>query len=101
MILPKPEQPKLEPKPEPEKGLSLNLTIEELESLYFCSRYVFAPVCRGVTSKRSDPTIIQNPKIYESILEQIRKNYNNNNLINTVSRNKNRKRSISVTKKVI
>ena len=99
MILPKPEQPKLEPKPEPEKGLSLNLTNEELESLYFYSRYVFAPVCRGVTSKRSDPTIIQNPKIYESILEQIRKNYNNNNLINTVSRNKNRKRSISVTEK--
>ena len=85
MILPKPEQPKLEPKPEPEKGLSLNLTNEELlESLY--SRYVFAPVCRGVTSKRSDPTIVQNPKIYESILEQIRKKYNNNNnLINTVS----------------
>ena len=22
----------------------------------FCSRYVFAPVCRGVTSKRFDPT---------------------------------------------
>jgi hypothetical protein len=28
-------------------------TLSEDELLAFCSRYVFAPVCRGVTSKRS------------------------------------------------
>ena len=49
----------------------------------FCSRYVFAPICRGVTSKRS--TIPANPEsesyyqnhpiVLDSILEQIKHKY--------------------------
>merc|ERR1712141_218839 len=35
-------------------------------------RYVFAPVCRGVTSKRSDPALTQRNRLYYSILQLMR-----------------------------
>ena len=35
---------------------SKNLANSSHSLQIFCSRYVFAPVCRGVTSKRFDPT---------------------------------------------
>merc|ERR1712226_761212 len=42
-------------------------------------RYVFAPVCRGVTSKRSDPALTQN-RLYSSILQQMRDSYDQSKL---------------------
>jgi len=43
-------------------------------------RYVFAPVCRGVTSKRSDPTLTQQNRLYYSILQQMRDSYDQSKL---------------------
>jgi len=43
-------------------------------------RYVFAPVCRGVTSKRSDPALAQQNRLYYSILQQMRDSYDQSKL---------------------
>ena len=56
--------------------MGLGLTNEEFEM--FCSRYVFAPICRGVTSKRSTVPALQeqySSDVLNSILAQIKKKY--------------------------
>ena len=59
--------------------MGVGLTFQELE--IFCSRYVFAPICRGVTSKRSTVPAISalsdqySSSVVKSILEQIKKKY--------------------------
>ena len=55
-------------------------TPNEIDLAFICSRYVFAPVCRGVTSKRSDPTLTQN-RLYYSILQQMRDSYDQSKLV--------------------
>merc|ERR1712223_2047419 len=52
----------------------------EVDLASICSRYVFAPVCRGVTSKRSDPTLAQQNRLYYSILQQMRDSYDQSKL---------------------
>merc|ERR1712226_910250 len=52
----------------------------EVDLASICSRYVFAPVCRGVTSKRSDPTLTQQNRLYYSILQQMRDSYDQSKL---------------------
>ena len=47
-------------------------TNEVVNLAFICSRYVFAPVCRGVTSKRSDPALTQQNRLYYSILQLMR-----------------------------
>merc|ERR1712021_158922 len=44
-------------------------------SAFDCRRYVFAPICRGVTSKRAtiSPLVGNNHAIYDLILRQIKK----------------------------
>ena len=48
--------------------------------LEYCSRYVFAPICRGVTSKRAtiSPLVGNNHAIYDLILKQIKKQQEEN-----------------------
>merc|ERR1712241_1647820 len=48
--------------------------------LDYCSRYVFAPICRGVTSKRAtiSPLVGNNHAIYDLILKQIKKQQEEN-----------------------
>merc|ERR1711997_922588 len=48
--------------------------------LDYCSRYVFAPICRGVTSKRAtiSPLVGNNHAIYDLILKQIKKQQEDN-----------------------
>merc|ERR1711997_993166 len=48
--------------------------------LDYCSRYVFAPICRGVTSKRAtiSPLVGNNHAIYDLILRQIKKQQEEN-----------------------
>ena len=53
----------------------------EVDLASICSRYVFAPVCRGVTSKRSDPTLTQQNRLYYSILQQMRDSYDQSKLV--------------------
>ena len=56
--------------------MGLDLTNEEFEM--FCSRYVFAPICRGVTSKRSTVPALQeqySSDVLNSIMAQIKKKY--------------------------
>ena len=53
----------------------------EVDLASICSRYVFAPVCRGVTSKRSDPALAQQNQLYYSILQQMRDSYDQSKLV--------------------
>merc|ERR1712110_782337 len=50
------------------------------ELLDYCSRYVFAPICRGVTSKRAtiSPLVGNNHAIFDLILRQIKKQKEDN-----------------------
>merc|ERR1712062_841057 len=59
--------------PETDLGDDVSQKIKEL--LEYCSRYVFAPICRGVTSKRAtvSPLVGNNHAIYDLILRQIKK----------------------------
>jgi len=49
-------------------------------SAFDCRRYVFAPICRGVTSKRAtiSPLVGNNHAIYDLILKQIKKQQEEN-----------------------
>merc|ERR1711935_768918 len=49
-------------------------------SAFDCRRYVFAPICRGVTSKRAtiSPLVGNNHAIYDLILRQIKKQQEEN-----------------------
>merc|ERR1711971_398399 len=66
--IPNPNDPNLDFGPEMEDLQMKNL-------LTYCSRYVFAPICRGVTSKRAtvSPLVGNNHAIYDLILRQIKK----------------------------
>merc|ERR1712226_1240341 len=56
------------------------LNFLDFSTAFDCRRYVFAPVCRGVTSKRSDPTLTQQNRLYYSILQQMRDSYDQSKL---------------------
>ena len=56
-------------------------TNEVVNLAFICSRYVFAPVCRGVTSKRSDPALTQQNRLYYSILQLMRDSYDQSKLV--------------------
>merc|ERR1712241_1573236 len=68
------------------RNLDLNPDLEDDTSLIlkdlldYCSRYVFAPICRGVTSKRAtiSPLVGNNHAIYDLILKQIKKQQEEN-----------------------
>jgi len=62
----------------PETDLEDPQILKEL--LDYCSRYVFAPICRGVTSKRAtiSPLVGNNHAIYDLILRQIKKQQEEN-----------------------
>merc|ERR1712051_464804 len=66
--IPNPNDPNLDFGPE-----MMDLQMKNL--LTYCSRYVFAPICRGVTSKRAtvSPLVGNNHAIYDLILRQIKK----------------------------
>merc|ERR1712241_910870 len=62
--------------PDLEDDTSLNLK----DLLDYCSRYVFAPICRGVTSKRAtiSPLVGNNHAILDFVLRQIKKQQEGN-----------------------
>merc|ERR1712241_1643968 len=62
--------------PDLEDDTSLNLK----DLLDYCSRYVFAPICRGVTSKRAtiSPLVGNNHTILDFVLRQIKKQQEEN-----------------------
>ena len=64
--------------PDTDLGDDVSLKIKEL--LEYCSRYVFAPICRGVTSKRASisPLVGNNHAIFDLILRQIKKQQEEN-----------------------
>ena len=64
--------------PESDLGDDVSQKIKEL--LEYCSRYVFAPICRGVTSKRAtiSPLVGNNHAIFDLILRQIKKQQEEN-----------------------
>jgi len=71
-------QPNESPKFINDPNLDFGPKIEDLQMknlLTYCSRYVFAPICRGVTSKRAtvSPLVGNNHAIYDLILRQIKK----------------------------
>merc|ERR1711963_203942 len=62
-------------------NLDLNPDLEDDNPLkIYCSRYVFAPICRGVTSKRGtiSPLVGNDHAIYDLILQQIKKELEEN-----------------------
>merc|ERR1712241_1509211 len=68
------------------RNLDLNPDLEDDTSLIlrdlldYCSRYVFAPICRGVTSKRAtiSPLVGNNHAILDFVLRQIKKQQEEN-----------------------
>ena len=71
-------QPNESPKFSNDPNLDFGPKMEDLQMknlLTYCSRYVFAPICRGVTSKRAtvSPLVGNNHAIYDLILRQIKK----------------------------
>ena len=72
-------QPNESPKFTNDPNLDFGSEMEDLQIkkllLTYCSRYVFAPICRGVTSKRAtiSPLVGNNHAIYDLILRQIKK----------------------------
>merc|ERR1712083_88670 len=64
----------------PETDLGDDVSQKFKELLEYCSRYVFAPICRGVTSKRAtiSPLVGNNHAIYDLILKQIKKQQEDN-----------------------
>merc|ERR1712223_1031655 len=64
--------------PDTDLGDDVSQNIKEL--LEHCSRYVFAPICRGVTSKRAtiSPLVGNNHAIFDLILRQIKKQQEEN-----------------------
>jgi len=64
----------------PETDLRDDVSQKIKELLEYCSRYVFAPICRGVTSKRAtiSPLVGNNHAIFDLILRQIKKQQEEN-----------------------